>query len=122
MPVETADPFAQGAVWSGKRFFVLPRGVKPEDLQLTVTDRDGMKFKGELTLLRPEGNDDTYKVEGVATNKSAGPIDFRTEKKGFFQLRFQGRLSNAGLALEWGGSSFVNGSRVSGTASLKPKN
>lgn len=119
------DLFATGTIWSGERHFVLPAGLKSQDIRLTITERDQTHFKGEITIFRlieGKSHTDTYQVKGTATTKAVGSVDFTTEKKGFFQNRFQGKISNGELALDFGGSNFLEGSIVKGTAIMKPKN
>ena len=116
----TSDPFDRGEIWSGKRFFdpPNPNRLMPEPLWLIVTERDGMKFKGEGIVLRGAGLDDIYKVEGTATTSNDGPVSFTTEKKGFFQVSFDGRLIKDEVVLSYKGSGLGGGAQVSGTANL----
>jgi hypothetical protein len=119
---DDADPFAEGAVWSGSRFFRIPKNAKDaQTWTLKVTQRTGNKFKGEVTLFRGKGRDETYKVEGTATSKNGGPVRFSSEKKGFFQQHFHGKLNNNQFAGVFVGFGF-DGTKVEGTAILDPKN
>ncbi len=115
-----SDPFARGAVWSGQRAFGL-EGARPEEWRLTITERDGLKFKGEALMLRGQGNDATYKVEGTAPTKDEGPVDFLTEKKGLFQQHYRGTLADGEVFLSFDGTAFKDGSKATGTATLRPR-
>ncbi|MBX9584904.1 MAG: hypothetical protein K2X87_31755 [Gemmataceae bacterium] len=116
---DDADPFEEGAAWEGKRF---TDGGK-QDWQLKVTERDAKKgtFKGEMSITRADNTTDTYKVDGKATAKAKGAVSFKSEKKGFFQQSFTGKLNGGEVAMTWGGKTRAGGD-AKGTATLKPKN
>ncbi len=115
-----ADPFARGAIWSGRRGFDPPAQALSEPVWLIVTEREGTSFKGETIILRKGPNSDIYKVDGTATNNNDKQVSFTTEKKGFLQLNFRGTLNKAQLDLKFSGSGIVAGSTVSGNANLMP--
>jgi hypothetical protein len=112
------DLFAEGAIWVGKRF----SGTARQDWKLVVTERKGTAFKAEVTLMEYETDKVllVVKVSGTAAAKEAGPVRFKSEKKGFFQQAFAGQLKNGEVALSFSGITAA-GTPITGTARLKPE-
>jgi hypothetical protein len=113
------DPFARGLIWSGRRTFNLPEGLSPEAFRLEITERDGMKFKGDASFFRGTGMRQDLKFRGTATSDKDGLVKFTTDKKGSFQLSFEGKLNEGELVLTFGAMGNGNGPKESGTATLK---
>jgi hypothetical protein len=114
------DPFALGSVWSGE-FKVAVKDAEVQVWALTITERNGKAFKGDI-LVRANGKDvETIAVSGNATDKNVGPIVFQSERMGLRQLKLTGKLLNGEAALVFTGTNKF-GKPGGGVATLKPKN
>lgn len=110
----SGDRFAVGAVWSGTR--VVNRTMT-QTWQLTVTERRGKSFKGEMVISSLRSQPLT--VEGTAPDSGDGSLSFTSTSKGPFQQTFTGSLNGDEAKLSFTGTSIM-GSSASGTATLSP--
>lgn len=117
------DLFTVGSVWSGSRFYN-QNGKQPnrkaQPWSMKVTERDGKKFKAEISFTAFDGLDKEISVAGSAPTTGKGAVTFKTEAKGIFQQTFKGGLAGGQVSLEFDGTG-VEGTRVFGTGDLKRK-
>jgi hypothetical protein len=114
------DPFAQGAVWVGE-FRVAVKDAPVTKWALTITERKGTAFKGDILVRNRDMEVETISVSGTATNTKAGSIVCKTEKKGLAQVKLTGKLTNGEAVLVFSGTNKI-GQPGAGVATLKPKN
>ena len=114
------DPFAEGAVWVGD-FKVAQKGTAVLKWALTITERSGTKFRGDILVKNRDMEVETIRVAGTATDKARGAIVCQTERKGLAQVRLTGKLENGEAVLIFSGINDL-GVRGAGVATLKPKN
>ena len=114
------DPFAEGAVWAGD-FRLAVKDASAQKWLLTVTERKGPAFKGEILIKSAADQVKTVKVEGTAPVKGGGAVAFKSEKQGFGQVVMRGKLADGVVALVFSGTTEL-GRPGAGTAVLKPKN
>ena len=115
---EAKDPFAAGSVWVGE--VRIPGRNEAGKAGLTVSERTGESFKGELVVQSPAGKDISFNVSGTATNKASGAVIFETEKEGVSQLKMRGKLLNNAVNLVFVGTGPFGG-KGGGAMVLKPK-
>ncbi|MCZ2343392.1 MAG: hypothetical protein LC104_16605 [Bacteroidales bacterium] len=111
-----SDPFAKGTIWAGEAR--LGKTGKVGKWALSVSERKGLSFQGEIIAQTPEGKIDTIKVTGTATSTESGSIAFKTEKRGFTDITVKGKLRNGEAALIFYGTGKFGGVGA-GTATLK---
>jgi hypothetical protein len=118
------DLFTVGSVWSGSRFYNqnVQNGKGPDregqPWTMKVTERDGNRFKAEISFTAFDGLQKEITVAGTAPLTEKGRVTFRTDQKGIFQQSFKGILAGRQVSLEFDGTS-VNATRVFGTGHLK---
>jgi len=115
-----ADPFAEGAIWIGE-FKVAAKDTQVHKWALTITERKGRAFKGDILGKNRDNEVETMQVEGNATDKSTGAIVCKTEKQGLAQVKLNGKLQNGEAVLIFSGTNKFGQPRA-GIATLKPKN
>jgi hypothetical protein len=115
-----ADPFAEGAIWVGE-FKVTTKDSEVQNWALTVTERKGKAFKGDILVKVRDKEIETIQVEGTATEKSTGAIVCKTEKKGLAQVKLSGKLQGGEAVLIFSGTNKF-GQPGAGVATLKAKN
>lgn len=100
---EDKDTFSAGSLWVGE-VRIGPKEVPPGTGALTIGERTGEKFKGELSVRGPGGKTTTWDVEGTATRKATGAIIFETKKEGLSQIKLRGKLLNGVATLAFVGT------------------
>lgn len=98
------DQFAEGAIWRGEA----KRADHPDRTAqwvLTVIERKGGLFKGEVVVRSPDGKVMTAAVDGRAPTSDHGLVEIRTEKNGFGQMRLRGTLTEGQVGLVFVGTS-----------------
>ncbi len=115
------DPFAAGSVWSGD-FKVANANLPIRKWVLTVTERRGKAFKGDILVKDQERNViQTIKVSGTATDKARGAIVCESKQVGLAQVKLVGKLQDGEAVLVFNGKN-AKGIPGAGTATLIPQN
>ncbi|VTS07728.1 hypothetical protein [Tuwongella immobilis] len=113
------DLLVEGSNWSGRRFFARddPKTNPGQKWEFTIISRDKAgNFTGRMRLA--EGKDARdYRISGRINGKS---IQFKTEKKGFFQQSFEGKLASTEIAFIWAGTT-DKGTQARGRAKAEVK-
>ena len=87
---------------------------------LTISERRGETFKGEMSV-KSEGADlRTHNVSGTATTKASGPVIFESEKVGVAQVKLRGKLLN-GVAIPSSSGTGPGGRKTTGEFHLRSK-
>jgi hypothetical protein len=111
-----SELLTKDSVWEGRKKNdknqVNPNGTD-EPFELTVSERDGKKFKGTILVNAKR----TYVVEGKVDGDK---LTFTSEKKDNFQQTFSGQLKAGTVDFTFAGSG-ANGEAVKGTATLTPR-
>lgn len=114
------DPFAEGSVWAGD-FKVALANQPIRKWVLTVTERRGKGFKGNILVKDRDMVIQTIKIAGMATDKANGAIVCQSERNGLAQIKLSGKLQDGEAALLFSGTNDL-GIPGAGTATLKPQN
>lgn len=110
------DQFSEGAIWKGEA----KRAGHPDMMHwvLTVTERKGGAFKGEVVIRQTDGRIITSAVDGRAPTSDRGLVEFRTEKWAFGQLTLRGTLTDGHVGLVFVGTNPL-GEPGAGAATLR---
>ncbi|WP_075093010.1 hypothetical protein [Planctomyces sp. SH-PL14] len=87
---------------------------------LTISDRRGETFKGEMSVRREGADLRTHNVSGTAKTKASGPVAFESEKVGVAQVKLRGKLLND-VAILSSSDTGPRGRKTTGEFHIRPK-
>lgn len=87
---------------------------------LTISERRGETFKGEMSVRREGADLRTHNVSGTAKTKASGPVAFESEKVGVAQVKLRGKLLND-VAILSSSDTGPRGRKTTGEFHMRPK-
>ena len=116
-PAAEADQFRVGVVWVGEARI----NGKTGRWAVSISERDGQKFKGAVAMQGPDGKKAEVPVSGTAPSKGDGLVVLESPLVGRAKVFMRGRLSNGEIALALSATNRM-GDKSFGSATLRPKN
>ncbi|MEX0729011.1 MAG: hypothetical protein WD065_22240 [Planctomycetaceae bacterium] len=116
---EADDQFGVGMVWKGEAKQA-KKNADTAHWAISVSERDGKKFKGVVAAVGPDGNKFEFPVAGTAPASGNGLVVIESPVIGRAQMFLRGRINNGEIALAFSGVTRL-GKKIFGSATLRPK-